>query len=168
MIMVGLSCIRKYSRCLACSAIFSIRVLAENRVRFKMIFNDNVKTSKYSDIITQIIEFKILDNYKVLSGDFLGLKNLSSLIDLSGFCNLTGLNSLNSQISSKNVCFCPRTCWMPHCHKIYIGRYSVIFSWIEFWHVFFTYVQYHILRWMNSPSKYTSRLYTLLFENIFT
>ena len=82
----------------------------ENMLRFNMIFNDNVKTfffktSKYIDISTQIIEFKILDNSKVLSGDFSVPKNLSSLIDLSGLCNLTGLNSLNSlnsPISSKN------------------------------------------------------------------
>ena len=38
-----------------------------------------------------------------LSSDFPGLTNLCSLIDLSGLCNLTGLNSLYSHISSKNV-----------------------------------------------------------------
>ena len=39
---------------------------------------------------------------EVLSSDFLGLRNLCSLIDLSSLCNLTGLNSLYSPISSKN------------------------------------------------------------------
>ena len=37
-----------------------------------------------------------------LSSDFPGLTNLCSLIDLSGLCSLTGLNSLYSPISSKN------------------------------------------------------------------
>ena len=37
-----------------------------------------------------------------LSSDFPGLTNLCSLIDLSGLCDLTGLNSLYSHISSKN------------------------------------------------------------------
>jgi hypothetical protein len=39
---------------------------------------------------------------EVLSSDFLGLRNLCSLIDLSSLCNLTGLTSLYSPISSKN------------------------------------------------------------------
>jgi hypothetical protein len=52
------------------------------------------KTSKESNITPQIIEFKNLEDSKVLSSDFPGLRNLSSLIDLSGLCNLTGLNSL--------------------------------------------------------------------------
>ena len=38
---------------------------------------------------------------EVLSSDFLGLRNLCSLMDLSSLCNLTGLNSLYSPISSK-------------------------------------------------------------------
>ena len=52
------------------------------------------KTSKESDISPQIIEFKNLEDSEVLSSDFPGLRNLSSLIDLSSLCNLTGLNSL--------------------------------------------------------------------------
>jgi hypothetical protein len=43
-----------------------------------------------------------LDDSEVLGSDFLGLRNLCSLIDLSNFCNLTGLTSLYSPISSKN------------------------------------------------------------------
>ena len=41
-----------------------------------------------------MIEFKNKDDSEVLSSDFPGLRNLSSLIDLSGLCKLTGLNSL--------------------------------------------------------------------------
>ena len=41
-----------------------------------------------------MIEFKNLEDSEVHSSDFPGLRNLSSLIDLSGLCNLTGLNSL--------------------------------------------------------------------------
>ena len=65
-----------------------------------MSFHDSVKksffkkTSKLSDISPQIIEFKNKDDSEVLSSDFPGLRNLSSLIDLSGLCKLTGLNSL--------------------------------------------------------------------------
>ena len=47
-------------------------------------------------------EFKIQDDLKVLSSNFQGLKNFCSLIALSSLCNLTGLNSLYSPISSKN------------------------------------------------------------------
>ena len=53
-----------------------------------------IKTSKQSAISPQIIEFKNLEDSEVHSSDFPGLRNLSSLIDLSGLCNLTGLNSL--------------------------------------------------------------------------
>ena len=42
-----------------------------------------------------------LDDSEVISSDFTGLKNLPSLIDRSGLYNLTSLNCLNSQISSK-------------------------------------------------------------------
>ena len=52
------------------------------------------KTSKESDISPEIIEFKNLEDSEVHSCDFPGLRNLSSLIDLNGLCNLTGLNSL--------------------------------------------------------------------------
>ena len=51
----------------------------------------------------RIIKFKNLGDSEVHSSDFPGLKNLSSLIDLSGLCNLTGLNSLQSPISPKNT-----------------------------------------------------------------
>jgi hypothetical protein len=50
--------------------------------------------SKESDINPQIIEIKNLEVSEVLSSDFPGLRNLSSLIDLSGLCNFIGLNSL--------------------------------------------------------------------------
>ena len=53
-----------------------------------------LKTSIQSDNSPKIIEFKNLEDSEVHSSDFLGLRNLSSLIDLSGLCNLTGLNSL--------------------------------------------------------------------------
>ena len=53
-----------------------------------------IKTSKQSDIRPQIIEFKNLEDSEVLSSDFQSLRILSSLIDLSNLCNLTGLNSL--------------------------------------------------------------------------
>jgi hypothetical protein len=43
-----------------------------------------------------------LDDSEVHSIDFLGLRNLCSLIDLSSLCNLTGLSSLYSPNSSKN------------------------------------------------------------------
>ena len=43
-----------------------------------------------------------LDDTEVLSSDFLGLRNLCSLIDLSSLFNLTGLTSLHSPISLKN------------------------------------------------------------------
>ena len=64
-----------------------------------MSFHDFVKnfffkTSKESDISPQIIEFKNLEDSEVLSSNFPGLRNLSSLIDLCSLCNLTGLNSL--------------------------------------------------------------------------
>ena len=61
-------------------------------------FHDSVKkflkTSKYSDISPKIIEFKNLKDSEVHCSDFPGVRNLASLIDLSGLCNLTGLNSL--------------------------------------------------------------------------
>ena len=65
----------------------------ENVLKFNMSFHDFVKTiffktSKESDISPQIIN---LEDTEVLSSDFPGL---SSLIDLSGLFNLTGLNSL--------------------------------------------------------------------------
>ena len=43
-----------------------------------------------------------MDDSEVLISDFVGLRNLCSLIYLSSLCNLTGLNSLYSPISSKN------------------------------------------------------------------
>ena len=72
----------------------------EKVLKFNMSFHDFVeisfffKSSKESDISPQIIEFKNQEDSGVISSDFPGLKNLSSLIDLSGLCNLTGLNSL--------------------------------------------------------------------------
>ena len=69
-----------------------------------MDFHDSVKkfffkTSKLNYFCPQINEFENQDDSEVLSSDFLGLRNLWSLIDLSSLCNLTGLNS---PISSKN------------------------------------------------------------------
>jgi hypothetical protein len=43
-----------------------------------------------------------LDDSEVQSSDFLVLRNLCSLIDLSSLYNLTGLSSLYSPNSSKN------------------------------------------------------------------
>jgi len=69
-------------------------------LKFNISFHDSVKklvffkTSKESDISPKMIEFKNLEDSEVHSSDFPGLRNLSSLIDLSGLCNLTGLNSL--------------------------------------------------------------------------
>ena len=69
-------------------------------LKFNMSFHDSVKKHFFfqniniSDISPHIIEFKNKDNSEVLSSDFPGLRNLSSLIDLSGLCKLTGLNSL--------------------------------------------------------------------------
>ena len=62
-----------------------------------MIFPDSVKKKKnpkQSDISRQTIEFKNLDDFEDLSSDFPALGNLFGLFDLSGLCNLTGLNSL--------------------------------------------------------------------------
>jgi hypothetical protein len=41
-----------------------------------------------------MIEFKNLEDSEVHISGFPGVRNLSSLIDLSGLCNLTGLYSL--------------------------------------------------------------------------
>jgi len=41
-----------------------------------------------------MIEFKNLEDSEVLRSDFQGIRNLFSLFDLSGLCNLSGLNSL--------------------------------------------------------------------------
>ena len=69
---------------------------ARNQHEFLMILPNYIffKTSKYSNIRPKIIEFKNLEDSEVHSCELMGLKNLSSLIDLSGLCNLTGLNSL--------------------------------------------------------------------------
>ena len=56
------------------------------------------KTWRASDIGPQIVEFK---NLEVLSSYFPGLRNLSSLIDLSVVCTLTGLSASRAQFSSK-------------------------------------------------------------------
>ena len=60
------------------------------------------KTSEWNYFSPQNIEFKNKDGFEVLHGDFSGLENLCSLIDLKGLCNLTGLNSLCSHILWKN------------------------------------------------------------------
>ena len=62
-------------------------------------FFQNTKQKHFSP---QIIEFKNQDDSEVLNSDFSGLKNHCTLIDLSGLCNLIGLNSLYSLIFSKN------------------------------------------------------------------
>ena len=70
--------------------------LKEKELKFKMGFHDSVKNffSKECYISPHIMEFKNLEVSEILSSDFPGLRNLSSLIDLSGLCNLNGLNSL--------------------------------------------------------------------------
>ena len=62
-------------------------------------FFQNTKLKYFSP---QNIEFKNQDDSEVLNNDFPGLRNHCSLIDLSGLCNLIGLNSLYSLIFSKN------------------------------------------------------------------
>jgi hypothetical protein len=37
-----------------------------------------------------------MEESEILKSDFPGIRNLYSLIDLSGLCNLSGLSSLNS------------------------------------------------------------------------
>ena len=60
------------------------------------------QNTKLKYLSPQIIEFKNQDDSEVLNSDFPGLRNHCSLIDLSGLCNLIGLNSLYSLIFSKN------------------------------------------------------------------
>ena len=57
----------------------------------KKFFLQNTKLKYFSP---QNIEFKNQDDSEVLINDFPGLRNHCSLIDLSGLCNLTSLNSL--------------------------------------------------------------------------
>ena len=69
-----------------------------------MSFHDSVKNfffqnTKLKYFSPQNIEFKNQDD---LEDDFPGLRNHCSLIDLSGLCNLIGLNSLYSLIFWKN------------------------------------------------------------------
>ena len=65
------------------------------------IFFQNTKLKYFSP---QIIEFKNQDDSEVLNSDFPGLRNHCSLIDLSGLCNLIGLNSLYSLIWAIEFC----------------------------------------------------------------
>ena len=67
--------------------------LTEKVLKFNMSFHDSVIIFIFQNINrrSQIIEFKNLEDSEVLSSDFPDLRNL---IDLSGLCNLTGLNSL--------------------------------------------------------------------------
>ena len=69
-----------------------IQVEKASNDSFLKTFNLTKRTLMYH--CAQIIEFKKLKDSEVLSSDFPGLRNLSSLIDLSSLCNLTGLNSL--------------------------------------------------------------------------
>ena len=62
-----------------------------------LCFFQNTKLKYFSP---QIIEFKNQDDSGVFNNDFSGLRNHCSCIDLSGLCNLIGLNSL---IFSKNI-----------------------------------------------------------------
>ena len=52
-------------------------------------------------ITSKKAEFKNLDDSEVFSSDFWAFRNFCSLIDLISLCNLTGLHSLYSPISSK-------------------------------------------------------------------
>ena len=70
-----------------------------------MSFHDSVKknffqNTKLKYFSPQNIEFKNQDGFEVLDSDFPGLRNHCSLIDLISLCNLIGLNSLYSPISS--------------------------------------------------------------------
>jgi hypothetical protein len=66
-----------------------------------MILSKNFFFSKHKKKLYQSSDY-LFQEPGSLSSDFLGLKNLCSLIDLSGLWDLTGLNSLYSHISSKN------------------------------------------------------------------
>jgi hypothetical protein len=74
---------------------------------FNMSFHDCQKFFFFQN--TKISALKVLDYWFQepgwLGSDFPGLTNLCSLIDLSGLCILTGLNSLYSPISSKKFYF---------------------------------------------------------------
>ena len=73
----------------------SLYSLQQKVLKFNMSFHDSIK-KKIQNITAKLIDIsaKNLDDSEVLSCDFPGHKNLSILIDLSGLCNLTGLNSL--------------------------------------------------------------------------
>ena len=77
----------------------------EKELICSMSFHDSVKKTFFSKHQNKC--FKSLDycfqEPGWLSSDFPGLTNLCNLIDLSGLCSLTGLNSLYSHISSKNI-----------------------------------------------------------------
>ena len=72
----------------------------EKLLKFNMSFHDSVEKlllNKHQNkmmLLLKLIEFKNLEDSEVHSSDFPGLRNFSSLIDLCGLCNLTGLNSL--------------------------------------------------------------------------
>jgi hypothetical protein len=68
-------------------------------LRFNMIFNDYFKTSKYSDISTQIIEFKILDNSELI---FQALKTSPVLLT-----SVASATSLASTASTASTAQCP-------------------------------------------------------------
>jgi hypothetical protein len=65
-----------------------------------MSFYDSVKTFFFSKLQNEvifspkIIKFKIMDENEILSTDFPDLRKLSSTMDLSSLCYLTGINSL--------------------------------------------------------------------------
>ena len=96
--------------------------LTEKVLNFNVTFHDPTKKLFFSKHQNKA-EFKNLDDSEVFSSDFSSLRNLCSHIDLIGLCNLSGLNSLYSPISSKNFLIlmvrsslAPKSpIWIPFC-----------------------------------------------------
>ena len=81
------------------------RPTTEKVLKFNLTFHNSVNffLSKHQHkeyISPKIIEFKNLEDSEVHSSSFL---SIFSLIDISGLCNLTGLNSLNFFFSSPKI-----------------------------------------------------------------
>ena len=77
----------------------------EKLLKFNLIFHDSDNTLFFHNIkiTSKWAEFKNLVDSEVFSSDFWTFKTSACIIDLISLCNLTGLHSLYSPISSK--CF---------------------------------------------------------------
>ena len=112
-----------------------------------------------------------------LSGDFPGLRMLCSLIDLTGLCNITGLNSLYSPFSSKNfltliawssqapkwpilVIFCYMDCQKSNC----LLMYDTTFCWRLLRSAYVTFLK---IGWWNSNGKTSWTHYPPQFRKMF-